>query len=152
MSWFGSFLIALLTAVLACFTAGAIAAACVDWYHVSGREGGAGYFVIAIAFYGAIVGFIAGMVASRLVAASASPGFFKALAFSFGGVLSVSGAAALIAWGLADIPPRLEGNLLNLVVEVRLPAGETDPSHYGTKESYILFASSNPGSHVVRKS
>lgn len=45
MSWPASIFNALLTGLLGVFVSGFIAAMAVDWYHISGREGGAGYFV-----------------------------------------------------------------------------------------------------------
>ncbi|HEU5154183.1 MAG TPA: hypothetical protein VFU03_05610 [Gemmatimonadales bacterium] len=49
MSWLASIFSALLTALLALFVGGFIAALAVDWYHISGREGESGYFVVGIA-------------------------------------------------------------------------------------------------------
>ena len=57
MSWLGSFFIGVLTAIVAALAGGFVAAAWVDWYHISGREGESGYFVIAIGLLSGIVGF-----------------------------------------------------------------------------------------------
>ena len=82
MSWMLTLVVAVLTAVFGLFAAGAVAALAVDWYRVSSFEGGSGYFVILLALVGGAAGFLIGLVGSRVVAARANPGFFKALGTS----------------------------------------------------------------------
>ena len=126
MSWLSTICIAVLTGVLGLFAAGFIGAGCVSWYRISGFEGKSGYFMAAIALLGGILGTIIGFATSRLLAAGAAPGFLKGLGLSWGIVLLVGGVAALVSWMLADIPPKLNGQTLELEVEIRLPAGETN--------------------------
>jgi len=49
VSWFASLFDSFLTALVGLFSSGVIASLAVDWYHISGREGGSGYFVAALA-------------------------------------------------------------------------------------------------------
>ena len=125
MNWLSSIVIALLTGALGLVCAAIVASAGARWYHVSTFEGAAGYFVAAIALLGGVAGLILGTAAARIVAAGAAPAFLKGLGLSCGLTLAIAGLAAAVAWRLADIAPRLDGQLLDLEVELRLPAGET---------------------------
>ncbi len=124
MPWLLSFLVAALSGILGLFSSGFVAAAYANWYHVSTREGAAGFFVVGMALLGGIAGFIVGLVSSRVVAA---PSFGKVIACSSGVVLGIAGLAALLLYVLADIPPRIDGDELRLEVEIRLPAGYAKP-------------------------
>src|SRR5690242_14992078 len=127
MSWIASVFVALLTGGLGLFLAALVAAGCVSWYHISGFEGKSGYFVVAIALLGGIAGGILGLAISRAIGAGSGLAFFKGLGLSFGVVTAAAGIAAAIAWSLADIPPKLGGQYLELQVEIKLPAGQTNP-------------------------
>src|SRR5262249_10315072 len=109
MSWITSIFIALLTGTLALFVAGCVAGACVSWYRISGFEGGSGYFMGASAILGGIAGLFIGLITSRVVAAGLAPGFLKGLGLSWGIVFGIAGVATLIAFLLADIPPKIGG-------------------------------------------
>lgn len=142
MSWFGSFFIAVMTAVVTAVAGGLVAAGCVDWYRISGREGASGYTVIAIGLLGCIAGFFAGLILSRFFGGPGPAGFFKGWGVSTGAMLGLAGAAALVAWSLADIPPTINGHELDLVVEIRLPTGAAQPSVSAEGKPYIIFGSS----------
>lgn len=150
MNWFASIFVAVLTGVASFVCAGIVAAACVSWYHISSFEGKSGYFVVAIAFLGGVGGFVLGLVTARVVAGGVDPGFFKALGLSFGIAIAVAGIGAWISWGLADIPPKIDGQYLDLEVEIRLPAGETNAPASLTGDSHFRFGS--VVNHVMRKS
>jgi len=125
MSWILTLAVAVLTAVLGLFGAGAVAALAVDWYRVSSFEGGSGYFVILLALVGGAAGFLIGLVGSRVVAARAKPGFLKALGTSVAVLAAINGVIGGTARLLADIPPEIDGETLTLLVEVRWPAAPT---------------------------
>jgi hypothetical protein len=141
MGWLASIGIALLSGVLGVVCAGIVAAACVSWYRISSFEGGSGYFVVAIAFLGGVAGFIIGLAMARVVAAGAGPGFLRALGLSSATVIGIAAIAALICWQLADIPPRINGQYLNLEVEIRLPAGETNSPASVSGDSHLHLGS-----------
>lgn len=124
MKWLTSFLIAVLTGVLGLVSAGFVASAYASWYHVSQREGAAGFFVIGLALLGGIAGFLIGLITSRLIGGSS---FWKALGGASGMVLGSAGLAALMCYWLADIPPTIDSDELMLEVEIRLPAGHAKP-------------------------
>jgi hypothetical protein len=149
MSWLSSIFISVLTGALGLFVAGFIGAGCVSWYRISGFEGKSGYFMAAIALLGGFLGSIIGIVTSRLLAGAAT-GFLKGLGLSWGIVLLMGGVAALISWILADIPPKLNGQALDLEVEIRLPAGETNSPASVPGESALTLGSVI--NHVQRKS
>lgn len=128
MNWLLTTLTGLLTGVVGLFSVGFLGSLCVDWYRVSPREGGAGYFVIALALLGAVVGFILGLVTTYFVAPDHTGlGFLKTLGSSAGVVVTLTGTAMLLCWMLADIPPTVDGRELRLEVELRLPPGEALP-------------------------
>jgi hypothetical protein len=60
MSWLASFVVALLTAAVGLVLGGYLASLAVGWYRVSSFEGGAGYFVVAFALLGFVVGLWSG--------------------------------------------------------------------------------------------
>jgi hypothetical protein len=150
MSWLSSIVIALLTGVLGLFSAGFIMNACVKWYRISSFEGASGYAVVFTALLGGVAGLIIGLITARLVAAGAAPGFLKGLGYSWGIVLGLAAFATLLSWTLADIPPKIDGQELDLLVEIRLPVGVTNPPAARAGESYLALASS--ARHVQRKS
>jgi hypothetical protein len=129
MGWIASLGVAILTSIVTLFGAGTLASLVVDWYNVSSFEGGAGFFVVAMALLGALAGFVIGLVASRVVAGFPRPGFVKALAGSIGGVAVILGAISGASWIFADIPPRIDNEKLWLLAEVRWPGvGATAPA------------------------
>jgi hypothetical protein len=150
MGWFASFGVGVLTGALGVLLAGAIAAACVNWYRISGFEGKSGYFVVFTALGGGFASFLIGIVTSRIVASGANPGFLKALGASAAVVAGIAGAAALIAWLLADIPPKIDGDELDLEIEFRLPVGRAISAEEAKGESYLTLGSVNPATHVQR--
>jgi hypothetical protein len=125
MSWLATIGIALLTAAAGLVLGGYLASLAVGWYRVSSFEGGAGYFVVALALLGAITGLVIGLVVGRVAAASFGFGFWKAQLAS---QLTLVGIAALvggIARLAADVPPTLGGETMLLEVEIRWPASAT---------------------------
>jgi len=150
MSWLSSFFIAVLTAVIATIAGGFVGEGFVGWHHVPIREGESAYTVVALGLLGGIVGFFVGLVLTRFVGGNGPAGFFKGLAASAGGALALAGAAGLVVWLLADIPPTINGYDLNLVVEIRLPAGAPQLVAGGPALKYIQLISSHPFTHTYR--
>lgn len=150
MNWLASFGVAALTAVVGLVASGVIANFCVSWYRISSFEGGSGYFVVGLALVGGFAGFVIGMVAARYIAASATPGFWRALGTSIGVVLALGILIALPARFLADVPPEIDGETLLVAFELKWPESQsTDPRTMpGLPESYLRSSSG----HVVRVS
>jgi hypothetical protein len=124
MSWLQTFLISGLTAAFAMLVGGVVASLGVDWYRISSFEGGSGYFVVFAALDSMFGGLVLGVVAARIVAAGANPGFLKGLGASWALVLAIGGVVAGTARALADVPPTLGGEQLMLLVELRWPASQ----------------------------
>ncbi len=137
MHWALSILIGLLTAVAACFGAGFVASLCARWYRVSSFEGASGYYVVFLALLGGIVGLIAGIVCSRIVAARPDPSFVKGLGLALASVLMLLACIGGLARLGADITPSMDGCCLELAVEVRGPEGFKVPT---PDEKYAPFA------------
>ena len=121
MSWLVSILIAVVAGGLSAVAAGFVANLYTDWYHVSTREGGAGYFVIFIALAGLIAGFVLGLIVARVVAGGAHPGALKTLVVLTLSITVIAATTASTFRLLADIPPTLRGETLILLAEVRWP-------------------------------
>jgi len=134
-----SICVALLTGGLGLILAGLVALGCIDWYHISGFEGKSGYFMVAMALLGGIAGCVLGFAISRAIGAASWLEFLKGLGISWGVVVLVTGTAAGIAWLLADIPPKIDGQYLELEVEIKLPTGQTNlPAATEGKPSFTL--------------
>jgi hypothetical protein len=140
MNWINSFFVAVLTGILTGVAGGFAAAGYVSWYRVSSREGQSGYAVIAIVLLSCLVGFLGGLIGSRFAGGPGVSGFFTGLGITAGSMVGLVGILALIAWGLADIPPTINGHELDLVVEARLPKGAERPPVIEGKQ-YIWFES-----------
>jgi hypothetical protein len=115
MPWLTSLFASLLASIAGLILAGFTADACTRWYHVSSREGAAGYFVVFIALAGGIAGSILGLITARLVAAHYGGGFGKEFGAALGVVLVVAGLSAALCRLLADGPPRQDGQNPTLV-------------------------------------
>jgi hypothetical protein len=122
MRWIASFVIALLTSVVAMVGAAIVAGLGAAWYRMSSFEGASGFFVVGMAFFGLIGGFVIGLVVSRVEARRAQPRFVKALGVSCAVVGVILAVIAAASWTLADIPPEIDGEELFLLAEIRWPA------------------------------
>lgn len=124
MRWFICFLVAALSGLVGLLSAGFAAAGYAQWYHVSTREGAAGFFVIGVAILGGLASFALGCV----IALRVSPRFWRAFGWSASLVLGGTGLATLGFYLFADVPPTLDGTELRLEVEICLPASESRPT------------------------
>jgi hypothetical protein len=131
MTWLRSLLIALLTSIVGMVGAGVVASLAIDWYNISSFEGGAGFFVVGMALLGLMGSFVIGLVVSRVAATRVRARFGEALAASSGTVALILAVIAGASWMLADIPPRIDGEELFLLAEIRWPvssaAAPSDP-------------------------
>jgi hypothetical protein len=140
MTWFASIFIALLAGALGLACAALIAQLCVGWYRISSFEGGAGYAVVAIALIGGLAAFVVGLIAARLVAAGAAPGFLKGLGVASGSVVGIALLALAICRLGADLAPEIDGKELDLAIEVRCPPGFEipPPDNFGATAGVYL--------------
>jgi hypothetical protein len=142
--------IGLLIAVLGAVGAGFVALRAVDWYHISGREGASGYFVAAIGLIGIAVGFILGIACGLSMHADTGLGFLKALGLAFAIILFLSSSAGVITRLYADIPPKLGGETMFLMVELKWPPTRTDSPALDPGDTYVTLGSLN--GRTLRKS
>ena len=141
MSWGSSIFVGVLTAAVGAIISGVIASLAVGWYRISSFEAGSAAFVFSFVFLGIVAGFIIGVVASRVIAAGADPGFLKALGTSSGVVLGIAAIVGISARSLADVPPTIDGEELMLAVEVRWPEGATTSPATLPGEPFLRLAS-----------
>ncbi len=150
MTWLISFVVALICGVAGLLLAGFIANACTSWYHVSSREGAAGYFVMFMGLGGGIAGIIVGLITARIAAGQFGPGFGKELGCALGVVLLIGGVSALLCRLFADVAPEIDGRDLMLEVEFRFP--NTAPSDKPpTADGEWLFRFASLAGHTQRK-
>jgi hypothetical protein len=144
MSWIVSLLAAVLCGAAGLVLAGFIANACVTWYHISSFEGGSGYFVVFMAMFGGMVGFVTGIVANRVVAARGGQAAAGIL-IPLGVVAALASLVTLFAWLAGDVPPRLRGDRVNLVLEVRAPDGWKPSNRIRAGSNWVTLSSIGTG-------
>jgi hypothetical protein len=127
MSWIQSLFIGLLTGMVGCVGAGVVGALCARWYRISSFEGASGYYVVLIALLGAIVGLVGGIICSRFVPATGGATFLKGLGVSTGGMAGLLVVVLIVCRLAADLAPEMDGQSLELEVEIRCPEGFTFP-------------------------
>jgi len=150
MSWPSSFGVAVLTAIVGLFACGLLASLTASWYRIPSFEAQSAAYVASIAIFGMIGGFIIGLVASRVIAGGADPGFLKALGISNGvllGLLVIIGGVARV---LADIPPTIDGEQLMLAVEIRWPVDQKESPAALPGEPTLELGSITRMSHTQR--
>ncbi len=150
MSWFASVLIGFVTAGVAAVSSGYVADAAVSWYHIPGHDGASAFFVVGMILLGCVVGLIIGIVSARFVGAGTVSGFLKGLGVALAIVLTIVGVGAGVSWSLADIPPEIDGEPLFLIVEGRLPLGETQSPASEPGDAYLQLGAMASGSNSVR--
>ena len=142
MGWPASIVVGLITAVATMLAAWFVAVLAVGWHNVSSFEGKSGYLVVTLAFLGLIVGLGIGLAAARIIAAGANPGFLKALGLGLAAALGLVGVIGWVSRSLADIPPRLHGEELTLLVEMRWPQDQEPPAAADSTEWFLNLGSS----------
>jgi hypothetical protein len=150
MSWLASIFVALLTAAVGLVLGGYLASLAVGWYRVSSFEGGAGYFVVAFALLGFVVGLVVGLVTCRAIAPALHLGAWQAFLAAQGALVALAAIVGGTARLVADVPPTLDGQKLLLAVEIRWPASATaSPATDTTARHLRLFSVSG---HTARNS
>lgn len=124
MSWMAASFLGLLTGAMAMIYAALVADLAVSWLHISTFEGGSGYFVIFMGMLGLLGGTVVGITICRLVGGKGGLRGFGAAVLVVGGVITVAGAWA---WTQRDVAPLVAGHPVDLALELRLPAGVTQP-------------------------
>src|ERR1043165_2635932 len=131
MSWPASIFVGILSGVLGLVCTGGISMLCVEWYRITSREGAAGYFVVFNALLGGVLSVIIGLIAARMMAAGAEPGFLKELGVALGTILAIALVALALCRVCADLAPTMGGKDLEVEIEVRCPRGfKIPPSDY----------------------
>ena len=123
MNWLLSFLASLVCGIAGLFTSGVVAAFYADWYHMSTREGQAGFFVIGMALLGAIVCCVLGFVVARVFGTVEADSFFKTAGASCAAVVAIGGATALVCSCWRTFRRRLMARTM-FEMEILLPKGQ----------------------------
>ncbi|MEP6764892.1 MAG: hypothetical protein ABJB66_11300 [Gemmatimonadaceae bacterium] len=139
MSWLATFGIAFLTAIVGCAGTVGLTVLIVDWYQVSGFEGGSGYLVVFMSLLAALISFIIGLICARVVAGRVDPSFVQALGASLGITASIL-SMLLVGFRLAaDLPAKYKGQSLRVQAELRAPAGFEFPATENNPEWYAFI-------------
>ena len=149
MTWLSSLGIGVLSAIIGGAAACGIASLCVGWYRISSFEGKSGYYVVAVTLAGLVVGFVIGVIASRVVAGGEAPSFLRGLGFGTGGTAAVALAVLGLTRLGADLSPTYQGRDIEVEVEVKGPVGyvpprRTDPNGEFTASVYLVNGSRQP--------
>jgi len=119
MGWFSSFIAAVIAAAACCVAAFFLAEKCVTWYHLGGPNSGAGYFVVAMAIVGLIGGFFIGFTVAKVFGTD----FFQGTGLALAAVAGVLGNIYLLARLGGEIPPEINGDTMQVMVEMRMAPG-----------------------------
>ena len=93
-----------------------------ELYHVSDFEGGRGMLIFfALAPLGLIVGFFIGLVVALLSRGMGFRAFARAQGIALGITIGLTAVVSGILYLAADHPPKLDGKLLALEFEVKIP-------------------------------
>jgi hypothetical protein len=133
-----AFFVGVLSAIAGLLLVGWLADRCVDWYNVSSFEGGAGYFVVFLALGGGIAGFVIGVIGSWW-ATSRGGTFLRGLGVALGVDVGLVAIATLLAWGLADHPPTIDGRSLVVDIELMTPEGPAPTDAEGFRASLAVM-------------
>lgn len=147
MSWSSSIFVGVLTGIVGLVASALVASLAAMWYRVPSFEAQSAAFVIGLAILGGLVGFLIGIITSRVIP---DPGFWKALGNANGillGIIAIVGGAARL---LADVPPTLDGEELMLAVEIRWPASHTTSPAALPGEPSLTLGSITRMSHTQR--
>lgn len=148
MTWFSSFLVAILTGLLGMLVSGFVANLAVGWYRMSSFEGASGYFVVAMALLGLAAGGLIGFGAARMVSATAHSAFGQALGGAAAIIVILGGSVAGVARLLADVPPEIDGRELLLAVEVAWPPDDPAGPAARSGQGYLRLSSATAGRTV----
>lgn len=120
MNWLAAIGVGLLSAPITGFIIGTAATLWIDWMRVPQREGGAAYLLVMISVLAALIAFVVGILVARGVIIS-DPSFGKAVVVTSGIAAMVATVTTGVVWLAADLPPKVDGRRLQLLVELRYP-------------------------------
>ena len=133
-----AFFVGVLSAIAGLLLVGWLADQSVAWYSISSFEGGAGYFVVFLALGGGIAGFFIGVIGSWW-ATTRGATFARCLALVLAVDVGLVAIATLLAWGLADHPPTIDGRPLVVEVELMTPEGSAPVDAEGFRSSLAVM-------------
>ena len=150
MSWPLSIFVGVLTGIIGLIASAIVAGLAASWYRIPGFEAQSAAFVASLAILGLVVGFIIGIVTSRVVAGSSAPGFLRAFGTSQGILLGLIALVGGVARLLADVPPTIDGEELMLAVELRWPESQKTSPASIPGEPTLTLGSITRMSHTQR--
>ncbi len=149
MGWLLSLGVSLFTGIVTLVASGFVADVATKWFNVNEREGGRGYAVVFLALLGFVAGCVIGLIVARIVAAGGRGGGWRALGLSLGTVSVILGLILGLSWLQTDHPPYLDGRTVDLLVEIRLPAGEERPTEESLRGTLLQLYTSERESNGV---
>lgn len=150
MSWFISIGVAFITAILCGAGALWLSVHAVAWYQVSSFEGASGYAAVGLAILGTVAAAIIGFIAARIGVAFGWGSFGGQLLWALGSGLIALGLVAVISRALADVPPKLSGKELDLMIEIRFPPETVEQPKNVDGTAGLELGAMHPFKSVVR--
>lgn len=141
MTWLHSLLHALLGAIAGFFGMAGIASQWVRWFRISNAQSGAGYYVFYLSILGAVVGGVAGLVASRFAVDGNDSNFARGLGYTTAAILLGLAVVYAVSWPMADHAPTLDGRALVIELEIRTPPVTPFVESAGFEPGISLFNS-----------
>jgi hypothetical protein len=133
-----AFFVGVISAVAGLLLVGWLADQSVDWYSISSFEGGSGYFVVFLALGGGIAGFFIGVIGAWW-ATTRGATFVRSLGLVLAVDVGLVAIATLLAWGLADHPPTIDGRPLVVELELMTPEGPAPVDAEGFRSSLAVM-------------
>src|SRR5277367_89617 len=117
MSWGSAAGVVALTTVAGGFAGAGLAAFLIKALQISNFEGGSGYFAVFVTLFGVAGGFVVGLITALAVHSS----FWVAQGCAVGILVALTIVAGVIAVGVQDDGPKLDGDKVVLEVELKCP-------------------------------
>lgn len=127
MPWLASILLGLAIGAFGLVFGGYMANRAVPWLRISSFEGGSGYFVVAMALLGGLGGTLIGITTCRLAGSPGAAGAARGFGTAIGIVAAIITTLGTLAWAMREQEPLVDGQPINVAVELRLPMGQPRP-------------------------
>jgi hypothetical protein len=139
MGWLASIGVGLCSGVIGFIITLFAAAWAVELYRIPQREGAAGFFAFGLAIFVFFAGVVLGIVCARLVPQGDSPPFWRAVGTASAVLGGVAAVALALAWLLSDPAPKIGGQRLELVIELRCPPTFVMPELADPSDAYATI-------------